>query len=565
MKKISLKLKVFSGFAVVLIISVIAGLIFYFSMRSQTVYLKSLVQEDFYQLKLANDIRFYDITLTDCVRGIIINPKDTQERDKYDHYAGLIDEAIQQAKKVANTDEEQKIFENLDKYNQALVDLETEMMDSAQDKTNVLKIFNGEYAASRKIFAENLNHFVEIEETSLESKATLIEKNMSQKQNMDLVILMLLIIVSTVSAFIIARALLQPIEVIKKEIDTLAEQGGDLTKQIEVASEDEIGKLAFSLNGFIHNIRQIVQDIILESLKIEQASDHSNKLIDTLSSKIEQVSETIEEMSAGTEETATASQEMRNTAAEMEEAVKSIAQKAKEGSQTAAIIRGRAENLQHSFITSQNNGMSVFTAERERLLQALEDSKSVEQISALTETIMQITTQTNLLALNAAIEAARAGEAGKGFSVVAEEIRNLAESSKDAVSKIQSITSKVVYSVGNLSESSNSLLVYVSTDVDRDYKTMLTATAQYKEDAECVDQLVSDFNVHSEQLFGSIQNMVNMLDDLSTAANESAIGTSSIAQTVSGIDNDAKEVITQALNVKESTLKLLNSVAKFKV
>jgi hypothetical protein len=59
--------------------------------------------------------------------------------------------------------------------------------------------------------------------------------------------------------------------------------------------------------------------------------------------------------------------------------------------------------------------------------------------------------------------------------------------------------------------------------------------------------------------------MVNMLDDLSTAANESAIGTSSIAQTVSGIDNDAKEVITQALNVKESTLKLLNSVAKFKV
>lgn len=76
--------------------------------------------------------------------------------------------------------------------------------------------------------------------------------------------------------------------------------------------------------------------------------------------------------------------------------------------------------------------------------QAIENSRSVEEVNALTDEILNISSQTNLLALNASIEAARAGEAGKGFAVVADEIRVLADSSRETAGNIQQINAKVV-------------------------------------------------------------------------------------------------------------------------
>ena len=84
------------------------------------------------------------------------------------------------------------------------------------------------------------------------------------------------------------------------------------------------------------------------------------------------------------------------------------------------------------------------------LNQAIEDSKSVEQVNGLTNDILKISSQTNLLALNASIEAARAGEAGKGFAVVADEIRQLAASSRNTANRIQEINGIVTNAVHNL-------------------------------------------------------------------------------------------------------------------
>ena len=89
---------------------------------------------------------------------------------------------------------------------------------------------------------------------------------------------------------------------------------------------------------------------------------------------------------------------------------------------------------------------------------SIENSKSVDEINELTSEILAISAQTNLLALNASIEAARAGEAGRGFSVVADEIRNLADQTKLSVSNIQAVSNVVTNSVNELVSTSNDII-----------------------------------------------------------------------------------------------------------
>ena len=99
------------------------------------------------------------------------------------------------------------------------------------------------------------------------------------------------------------------------------------------------------------------------------------------------------------------------------------------------------------------------------LKESIAKAKAVEEINLLADSIKQITDQTNLLALNAAIEAARAGEAGKGFSVVAEEIRRLAEQSNEAINKIQETTGVIVSSVEELSAKAGGVLDFMETQI----------------------------------------------------------------------------------------------------
>ena len=129
----------------------------------------------------------------------------------------------------------------------------------------------------------------------------------------------------------------------------------------------------------------------------------------------------------------------------------------------------------------------------DHLTKALEDIKIVDQIGILAESIMGITAQTNLLALNASIEAARAGEAGKGFAVVAEQIRVLAEQSKETVSNIQEVTQSVVGAVDNLAGDSARLLEFVGTDVVQNLEDFSQMADSYNDDAQKVDELVTDF------------------------------------------------------------------------
>ncbi len=385
-------------------------------------------------------------------------------------------------------------------------------------------------------------------------------------QSVTLIASILFLLISLCGGYIIASAVSKPITSIGEHLKVIAT--GDFTNEISpklMNIKDELGMLAKSTDIMQRSVREVVRGVAIESKNVSESISSASSSMYDLNVEIEEVSATTEELSAGMEETAASTEELYATSSEIEKGVEAIADKAQEGATSAAEINKRATELRENFLLSQQNALKIFLDVRIKLEKALEESKAVEQIETLADAILQITSQTNLLALNAAIEAARAGEAGKGFAVVADEIRKLAEDSKSTVTQIQRITKQVTYSVDNLTTSSNSLLAFVATDVDNDYKTMLDATEKYQKDAEFVDNLVTDFSATSEELAVSIANVIKAINEITSATNEGAEGTNVIAQKTGIVAQKANDVMGHARISKECSNKLIKMVEKFKI
>ncbi len=345
----------------------------------------------------------------------------------------------------------------------------------------------------------------------------------------------------------------------------IAEGNGDLTKRVAVSSKDEIGEMTSYFNLFIGSTHEMVKKIISETEKVNAAIIVSHKNITALTGDLEDTAATVQQLSAGMEETATSTEQITVTSNEIEDAVETVAVKAQEGALSADEISKKAVSLKDSSFMLQAEAGKTLLSIKKTMDEALEKTKEVNRIKTLADAIMQISSQTNLLALNAAIESARAGEAGRGFSVVAEEIRKLAESSKNSVNEIQGILSVIFEAVDNLADSARQTLEYIETKVVESYKESALVGDNYNEDAHYINDWAMELSATSEELLASIKTVSEGITEISKATEAGSEGTSHIADKVLKIKNRANEIKMETDGVKESADNLQELVMKFKV
>ncbi|MBW6410181.1 methyl-accepting chemotaxis protein [Clostridium weizhouense] len=555
------------------------------------IFIITIVSMGIYSIKILNSINQKSTVITkDAIPGIIYSEEINVMKSKfrlleYNHIITTDQETMQEKEKAMEeknkeiqknlelyfntieTEEDKQLFNMVKEEWNKYLELHNQIIALSRESKNeeAMKIMMGESKESFDKVSLYLTNMVEFNKKATVDISLEGDKEYNSAMKINISVIILLGIASVIFGGIIIRSITHPLNLLKSELDSLAERGGDLTKEIQVDSEDEIKDLSVSLNKFIQNLREIIKTVNESSESIEDVVEIIKDNVTNLNSDIEEVSATTEQLAANMEETTASAEEMLATSQEIEQALNSIAQKSQNGAIKAGEINKRAEDTKERVQASQKKTNEIFNNTKIELKEAIQSSKVVEEINVLSESIMQITSQTNLLALNAAIEAARAGEAGKGFSVVAEEIRKLAEQSKDTVIEIQNITGKVTDAVKNLSNSSNKLLKFMSVEVDSDYKNMLDVADKYSKDADFVDNLVADFSSSSEELLASLQDVIKTIDGVAQAAGEGAGGTTDIASSVLQVNDKSNYVLENALKSKEDAQKLKDEISKFKI
>ncbi|MCL2051884.1 MAG: methyl-accepting chemotaxis protein [Lachnospiraceae bacterium] len=374
------------------------------------------------------------------------------------------------------------------------------------------------------------------------------------------------LLLAAVIVIILARSISTPIKSMSEVTEKIA--GGDLTESVPEKfkkQKDEIGDLARDIQKMRDGLFDTISGIANAIGIINGQMEAIHGAVGQLQNRIVDTSASTEELSAGMEETGASADELNKTAVEIEQEVEQISGKAEEGAEKSHEIQSRALELNKNITASIEGSNKVFKEIEKHLFVALTDSKAVEEINALADSILEITSQTTLLALNASIEAARAGEAGRGFAVVANEIGSLAEHSKNTVSQIQTVTKTVMNAVTSLSKSSNELLNFVSGDVLKEFEKMLEAAKSYTNDANYISNVSDELNSTSHRLKDSTQFVLKSIGEVAIAAQEGAKATNSIAIETSGVAGNISDISTNMDKASDKFDELTNMIKSFKI
>lgn len=329
-------------------------------------------------------------------------------------------------------------------------------------------------------------------------------------------------------------------------VQKIEENRGDLTERIQIKSKDEIGQLVVGINGFMEQLQKLMKKMQEESAKMILSADEVTGQVDESNKSAMSVSAATQEMAASMEEISATLEQISHGSAEILKKVQSMDQSAQAGSENMLNIRNRARDLKDEAEESKKSAIDVFHEVGASLQQAVGESKSVEQINALTGNILEIASQTNLLALNASIEAARAGEAGKGFAVVADEIRVLADNSREIASNIQKISELVTAAVNKLASEASKMLEFVNSDVVQDYDKFVNIIVQYEQDADEMNGILTGFADQVADVTNTMEHMNQGIGDITVTVEESA-------KAVTGVAEDASQMVNAISLIQQQT------------
>jgi len=233
--------------------------------------------------ELADDIRYYDATLTDVVRAYLIDPQDQNAYDRYYADAAALDQAISEAKHLATSDADRTLFEEIDRVNIELVAIEEQLLADPSIETAV-ELYRGRYGELKAEYASYLLTFAEQQRALLDQGQAgligIIQQTFIIAVIVAFTLLMLLIGISIA----LSRYLITRIEALKAATEQFAQ--GDLAKRIPVTSQDELGDLAAAFNTMAAQQQEQIRQIDLARREAVEATRMKDEFLATMSHEL---------------------------------------------------------------------------------------------------------------------------------------------------------------------------------------------------------------------------------------------------------------------------------------
>ena len=233
---------------------------------------------------------------------------------------------------------------------------------------------------------------------------------------------------------------------------------------------------------------------------------------------------------------------INSSAADIKGDVRDMAEECSAITDYSSAMKKRANEMEAAAQTNTEVIQKKAADILEVLEEAIENSKSVNQVSSLTKDIVAISSSTTLIALNASVEAMRAGEAGKGFSVVAREIKSLANSCSETAGRIQEVNQIVTNAVHNLSKHSQDMADYLSETVLTEFQEIVRSGRQYKEDADYVKEMIDAFNSRTDRLRNSMIDIADSIESITKAIDDGAGGITGVADSTKSLAGDMADI-----------------------
>nr|WP_326176234.1 methyl-accepting chemotaxis protein [uncultured Oscillibacter sp.] len=280
--------------------------------------------------------------------------------------------------------------------------------------------------------------------------------------------------------------------------------------------------------GTLQDSSQRISGVVGEVRKRTRTSSGSAR---DLSGLTEQLSAALEEIAGSTASITASASGTQEDAVRMAEDCASI-------TAYSVAMRERAEEMERS-AQAEMEDVRTRTEEIMAVLdRAIEKSRSVDRIGALTKDILSISSSTDLIAINASVEATRAGEAGKGFAVVAREIRRLADSCAETASHIQEVSGVVTGAVDYLSSSARELAEYLGRALQVQLEQSVQSGRQYRDDAAYIEGAMATFNDQAGRLRESMEDVASSISSISSAVEEAVAGVTGVADSSQALASD---------------------------